>query len=129
MARKCRFFEQYFRRFDGVVLHPIQYDELFAKISYKTWLMNPVFDYGIAWPDDEDPTTFISLRIQDEQKQEEAFRPWDDHVYGTVLQSYLLPYGFPADSVYNADGGVITFLEKADGSIRRFDPMFLEISS
>jgi hypothetical protein len=122
------FFEKYFRQFDGTVLHPIQFDELFAKISYKTWLMNPVFDYGIAWPDADDPTTFVTLRIEESHKEEEAFRPWEDSVYGTVLQSYLLPYGFPAEEVYNKTGQVITFLEKPGGGIRHFDALFNEIT-
>lgn len=121
------FFESYFHKFDGVVLHPIQIDELFAKLSYKTWLMNPVFDYGIAWPDEEDPTTFITLKIQDEKKTEEAFRPWEDGVYSTVLQSFLAPYGFPAEEVFTKKGQVITFLEKTGGGVRQFDPMFNEI--
>jgi hypothetical protein len=121
------FFENYFHKFDGVVLHPIQIDELFAKLSYKTWLMNPVFDYGIAWPDEEDPTTFVTLKIQEEKKAEEAFRPWEDGVYGTVLQSFLAPYGFPAEEVFTKKGQVITFLEKAGGGVRQFDPMFNEI--
>lgn len=121
------FFESYFRKFDGEVLHPIQFDELFAKISYKSWLMNPVFDYGIAFPDEEDPTTFITLKIQDEQKPEEAFRTWEDQVYGTVLQSYLMPYGFPAEAVFDKNGSVITFLENNQGKVRRFDPMFNEV--
>ncbi len=121
------FFESYFQKFNGMQLHPIQFDELFAKLSYKTWLMNPVFDYGIAWPDAEDPTTFITLKIQDTQKEEDAFRPWDDGVYASVLQSYLLPYGFPAEEVYDKKGRVITFLEKSGGGVRHFDPMFNEL--
>lgn len=121
------FFEQYFRNFDGVVLHPIQVDELFAKLSYKTWLMNPVFDYGIAWPDEADPTTFVTLKIQDDKKAEEAFRPWEDGVYGTVLQSFLQPYGFPAEEIFTKKGQVITFLEKQGGGVRRFDAMFNEV--
>jgi hypothetical protein len=123
------FFEQYFRNFDGIVLHPIQVDELFAKLSYKTWLMNPVFDYGIAWPDEADPTTFVTLKIQDDKKEEEAFRPWEDGVYGTVLQSFLQPYGFPADEIYTKKGQVITFLEKQGGGVRKFDALFTEVKA
>ena len=67
--------------------------------------------------------------VQDDKKEEEAFRPWEDGVYGTVLQSFLQPYGFPADEIYTKKGQVITFLEKQGGGVRKFDALFTEVKA
>lgn len=39
------FFSEYFDRFKGIKLHPIQFDELVAKVAYKSSLMNRIPKY------------------------------------------------------------------------------------
>lgn len=124
---QAQFFKSYFEKFDGATLHPIQFDELYAKISYKAWLMNSVFDYGIEFPDAEDPAIALSMRIPDDKKNDSVFRDWEDAVYGTILQAYLAPYGFPADKIFDKSGQSITFLESPTGKLRRFDADFKEL--
>jgi len=124
---QSQFYQSYFERFNGAILHPIQFDELYAKISYKAWLMNSVFDYGIGFPDAEDPSIALSVRIPDEKKNESVFRDWEDQVYGTILQSYLVPFGFPADKIFDKSGKTITFIETPAGKLRTFDADFTEI--
>jgi hypothetical protein len=38
-------FSDYFKQFDGVILHPTQFDELIAKVTYKRHLMNRIPKY------------------------------------------------------------------------------------
>lgn len=124
---QAQFFKSYFEKFNGATLHPIQFDELYAKVSYKAWLMNSVFDYGIEFPDEEDASFALSVRVPDEKKDEPVFRDWEDAVYGTILQAYLVPFGFPADKIFTKEGHTITFLEDKKGNLRRFDASFNEL--
>lgn len=124
------FFESYFRRFDGITLHPIQLDELFARLSYKAYLMNPRFHYGLAWPEEaeKDATTFVRLEIPEEDRERDAFRPWNEQVYGSVLLAQLSPYGMSQVDLQGPNQEIVTFLEEADGRIYEVDAHFNPIT-
>lgn len=109
-------YQSYFERFDGHKLHPIQFDELFAKLSYKAWLMNHVFEYGVALPDDEHDSLLISCRIDEKHKDIPIFRDWDANQYQSVLASYISKYGIPSNELKNEQGVVVTFLDDEEGN-------------
>lgn len=109
-------FKSYFERFDGQQLHPIQFDELYAKLSYKSWLMNHVFEYGVALPDEENDSLLISCRIDERHKDLPIFRDWDSEQYLSVLASYVSKYGIPASELKNEAGIVLTFLDDEEGN-------------
>ncbi len=108
-------FKPYFERFDGQQLHPIQFDELYAKLSYKSYLMNHVFEYGVALPDEEHDSLLISCRIDEKHKDLPIFRDWDNAQFHSVMTNYLNKYGIPPEDLRNADGVVLTFLDDEQG--------------
>jgi len=124
------FYESFFRRFDGHTLHPIQLDELFARLTYKAYLMNPRFHYGLAWPDEaeKDDQTYIRLEISPDDREREAFRPRNEPVYAEVLLTQLAPYGLTREDLQTGDGKVATFLEDAEGRVCETDAHFNKIS-
>lgn len=120
------FFESYFRKFDGFTLHPIQLDELFARLSYKAYLMNPRFHYGLAWPEEgeEDGITYVRLEIPEEDREKDAFRPWNEQVYASVLLAQLSSYGMTSADLHGPKQEIVTFLEETDGRVHEVDAHF-----
>jgi len=120
------FFESYFRKFNGFTLHPIQLDELFARISYKAYLMNPRFHYGLVWPEEgeKDETTYVRLEIPVKDREMDAFRPWHEQVYGSVLLAQLSPYGMTQADLQGPNQEIVTFLEESDGRVYEVDAHF-----
>jgi len=124
------FFESYFQKFDGYTLHPIQLDELFARLSYKAYLMNPRFHYGLAWPEDGEVNgiTYVRLEIPEEDRMQDAFRPWNEQIFASILLAQLSPYGITQEDLQGPDHQVVTFLEVSDGQVHEVDAQFNKIS-
>jgi len=58
-------FSDFFEQFDGIKLHPTQFDELVAKVTYKSHLMNRVPKYMIMLPQREgDKVTVVASPLQ-----------------------------------------------------------------
>jgi len=97
------FFEDEFKPLRSLELMPIQWDELFARMCYRNHLLRPVFEYGISYADAQDPTTYLQMRIPPEFAHQDAFEPWSDRDYASVLQQYLPGYGADPRDATNSD--------------------------
>jgi hypothetical protein len=53
-------FSNYFEKFKGIKLHPIQFDELVAKVVYKRHLMNRVPKYVVGFPPNEGDRVLVA---------------------------------------------------------------------
>lgn len=105
------FFEDEFTPLRKILLDPVQADEIFARMCYRSHLLNPVFEYGISYADDKDPTTWIQMRIPEQHAREEAFQAWSDAEYVQVLDLYLARHGYSPLSNWQESGEIMTFLE------------------
>jgi hypothetical protein len=92
--------------------------------------MNPRFHYGLAWPEEaeKDATTFVRLEIPEADREREAFRPWNEQVYGSVLLAQLSPYGMSHADLQGPNQEIVTFLEDSDGRIYEVDAHFNPIT-
>lgn len=124
-----QFYGDYFNKFKQHPLHPIQFDELFARLSYKTYLMNNIYEYGITLPDTENKDTIISIRVPEDKKDVPVYKPWVDEVYSSLVSQYWKSYGIPPNEVYQQGRGVITFLENEQSEMVFLDPMGNETSA
>ena len=106
-------FNDYLMLFETQTLHPIQINELFAKISYKSYLTNLTYEYGLVLPKNEQEHIIMSLRIPDEQKETPMFSDWDEQTYAHILAAFLQPFGYDFKQLYSKKG-TLSFLEKAD---------------
>jgi hypothetical protein len=104
------FFEDEFIPLRKIRLDAVQADEIFARMCYRNHLLNPVFEYGISFADPEDPTTFVQMRIPQQQSDQEAFQPWSDAQYVQVLDLYLARHGYSPLRTWQESGEIITFL-------------------
>jgi hypothetical protein len=107
-------FGDYLELFEYQILHPVQINELFAKISYKSYLMNITYEYGLVMPQTPTEALIMSMRIPDEQKETPMFAEWDDQTYAHILANFLQPHGYNFNNLYDAQKGTLTFLEKSD---------------
>jgi hypothetical protein len=105
------FFEDEFLPLRKMLLDPVQVDEIYARMCYRNHLLNPVFEYGIAYADKEEPTTLVQMRIPEQYATEEAFRPWSDAEYVRVLDLCLARHGHTPLLTWQESGEIMTFLE------------------
>jgi len=105
------FFEDEFLPLRKILLEPVQVDELFARMCYRNHLLNPVFEYGISFADQEDPRTLVQMKIPPQHANEEAFQPWSDAEYVQVLDLYLRRHGHSPLQSWQESGEILTFIE------------------
>jgi hypothetical protein len=120
-AVQKKFYTDYFKMFQAVTLHPIQFDELYSMVTYKSFLMNNLYEYGISLPTDEVPETVLGMRIPENLAETPVFQDWDESVYAQVLLSNLKPYGMEMNDVFHPDHGTATFLEDGKGNVLVMD--------
>lgn len=114
-------FSDYFAGFQKETLHPIQFDELYAQLSYKSYLMNNIYEYGIALPNEKHAETYVGIRIPENMVETPIYKDWEEDVFATVLANNVTPYGMKLQDVYDPNHGVATFLEDETGAFIRMD--------
>jgi hypothetical protein len=116
-----KFYSDYFKMFQDVTLHPIQFDELYSMVTYKSFLMNNLYEYGISLPSPESSETILGMRIPENLAETPVFQDWDESVYAQVLLSNMKPYGMEMNDIYHPDHGTATFLEDGKGNVLMMD--------
>lgn len=90
---------------DSVVLHPIQFEELWGRFLYSNYLLKyqPEFKFIL------DGNKFIieSLPVKDGA---ELFGEWEDKTYTQVLTEYWKPWGIPERDIYKFPNAPLSFL-------------------
>ena len=94
---------------------------MYSKLSYKSYTLNPVHEYGISFGDAEHEQIEIGMRIPEDQKETPMFMEWKEELYLQVLSNYLKRYGFKADDLKGADSTAITFLQNSRGETLKMD--------
>ena len=122
-ATQKRFFGDYFDRYAFQELHPIQFDEMYAKLSYKCYTLNPVHEYGLAFGESQNGQIEIGMRIPEEQRETPIFMEWKEEIYLQVLSNYLKKYGFGPGDLKGPNASAITFLENRQGETLKMDPI------
>jgi len=89
-------------------LHPVQFEELCARILYANYLLKHKPQFNLA----ETGTGLIVETLPvDEQNHENLFAPWDITTYAQVLAGYLQPWGYTTKNIGKFPDGPISFLE------------------
>lgn len=107
------FFDDLFTPFMDQVLHPIQLDELYVRICYRTSLIRPLYEVGVTL---DEETICYGFKVDEAAANEEIFYPWEDEQFAIILRPYLLRFGLKSSEIFNPDTGeLITFLEDEFG--------------
>lgn len=110
--------QDYYDNLEGIKLHPIQFDELAAKVAYKSFLLNRIPEYLNMLPDDQLSPVYVDTLNLQGFTSTPVFDEWDQKIYAKILASYLTAYGFTLPDIYREPNEVLSFIENNDGSIK-----------
>ncbi|RXJ50655.1 hypothetical protein [Gelidibacter gilvus] len=87
------------------VLHPVQFEELYARFHYTDYILQYAPQYKIENGDDG-----ITIEI-DETAKPPKFGFWDEDVYAQLLSNYWQVYGIEKDHILPPQRPRLSFLE------------------
>jgi len=85
------YYHDLLNKIDHQVLHPIQYEELYARFHYSTYILQYSPKYKLK--EKEDGLYIQSLPIE-ENENRPLFGRWDDDMFAQLLANYWAVYGF-----------------------------------
>ena len=114
-------FSDYFERFKGIKLHPTQFDELVAKVTYKAYLMNRVPKYTMMLPKKEGDKVMVMSPSLQGYSTLPIFDDWNQRDYAAYLTLQWRKYGMQFEDVFHEPDMVLSSLFNEDGTIRILD--------
>ncbi len=94
-------------KINDTVLHPVQFEELCARMLYSNYLMQYRPKYKFNLRDDGLEICAIPFEVTDHKP---LFAKWDDKVYAQVLAGYLEAWGYTTQNIVKFPDGPISFL-------------------
>lgn len=91
------------------VLHPVQYEELFAKFHYADYILQYRPEYEMSETDEGLLITALPIAANESRP---LFGFWDDDTYAQLLANYWGVYGFEKKDVIKFQKPPMSFLEK-----------------
>jgi hypothetical protein len=92
-------------KMEGHVLHPIQFEELFARFHYSDYILQYSPEYKIGNEDN-----IITIEIETAGKQA-VFGPWDNDMFSQLLSNYWQVYGIEKEEILRFQKPPISFVE------------------
>ncbi len=114
-------FSDYFEKFRGVKLHPIQFDELVAKVTYTAHLMNRVPKYVIIVPPNEEDKVMVAAMPIQGLSASPIFDEWKQRAYAAYLAFQWSKYGLRFEDIFKEPDMVLSHLVDEDGTVRILD--------
>jgi len=114
-------FSDYFEKLKGIKLHPTQFDELVAKVTYTRHLMNRVPKYIMMLPQNEgDKVMVISTPLQGFSTSP-IFDEWKQRDYAAYLAFQWSKYGMQFEDIFRDHDMVLSNLINEDGTVQILD--------
>jgi hypothetical protein len=89
----------------GHVLHPIQFEELFARFHYSDYILQYSPEYKI-----KDENNRITIEIETTGK-EPIFGLWNNDIFSQLLSNYWQVYGIEKEEILRFQKPPISFIE------------------
>ncbi|WP_237739791.1 hypothetical protein [Pedobacter arcticus] len=86
-----KYHQEIWEKIEGKTLHPIQFEELCAKLFYSAYLFNRLPEYHII-PTDEQ--IFVEAMPLQGMNAKPIFDDWQFKIYGQVLENFWKRWGF-----------------------------------
>lgn len=107
-------FKDFFDTLKSMKLHPIQLDELAAKVEYKATLLKHIPYYVINIPEEEgDETLVISPPVS--LPDIPIYNDWDQKTYAKYLYKYFQIWGLSFEDIFK-EPYVFSLIENEDGT-------------
>ncbi len=114
-------FEEYFEEYEYYPIHPLQFDELSAKITYKSSLMNRVPKYISFLPEDENGMVIVTTTPLQGFSTKPIYDDWDPKSYSKVLYLYWSRWGKEMEEIFIEPNLVLSFLKDEEDNIKKYD--------
>lgn len=109
--------DDFWDKYRGMALHPIQFQEIAAQVSYKASLFNRTPKYFWFEGANKDTFTIYQMPLAG-MSRKPLFDEWQWDVYAHILSDYL---NVPLDMIFLPPHNVMTWLHNEDGTIKEFD--------
>lgn len=108
----------------GHILHPVQFEELYARLHYTADLLQYRPKYKITEKDEE--IKIEALPVEQTNPHKPLFGFWEDDFYARLLSNYWQVYGIEKGSILRFQQPNLSFLE--DGYTKDFiDPKTIKL--
>lgn len=106
----------------GRKLHPVQFDELFAKVTYNAKRLKRTPKYMFALPEDEnEKVQFVSLPLGG-LSQGSVVEEWDQEEFAHLLATIWRKWGFDFDELFEPPNLVRSWMQDENGDLLLFEP-------
>lgn len=105
-------FRDYYRKLQKIKLHPLQFDELFAKVTYKSSLFNRNPGYITIMPENKEEVTKVFTLPLQGLSSKPVYDDWIQKEYAEFLTSFLKAYNVELDDLFREPNQVMTFIEE-----------------
>lgn len=113
--------QDYYNNFEGVKLHPQQFDELYAKLVYKASLMNRVPKYVMIQPaGKQEKIKVVSTGLQG-FSYKPIYNEWNQHTYAKYLAKIWGRYGIEFNDIFKEPDMVFSCLFNENGTLNILD--------
>ncbi|MBB5332320.1 hypothetical protein [Chryseobacterium koreense] len=100
--------QELLEKMKGYVLHPVQYEELYAKFHYSDYLLQYRPKYNIEFTDNQ--VIIESVPMSADQNRP-LFGFWDQKVYAQLLANYWEVYGIRQEDIIRHQRPMLSFLQ------------------
>lgn len=113
-------FADYYDSFKSNPIHPLQFDELSAQITYHNTLLNRTPKFLTIQSENENDYVVVSPPLQG-YTTAPIYDDWNPEEYCKFLHYNWKKWGIKKEDILLESGTHLTFLEKEDGSINILD--------
>ncbi|EGV42586.1 hypothetical protein BZARG_1845 [Bizionia argentinensis JUB59] len=92
-------------KMEGHVLHPVQFEELYARFHYSDYILQYKPNYKV-----ESRDTGITIEVDTDGK-EPIFGFWDENIFAQLLSNYWQVYGIEREDILKFQKPPLSFLE------------------
>ena len=110
-------YSRYLDEVNGRKLHPIQFDELFAKVTYESHRLKKAPFFTVVSNKDKS----VPIDVITQLPTGMILKDWDQEEYSHWLGSVMAIWGIPEDSLFVPPNLVQTFLSNEDGTLKLLD--------
>ena len=114
-------FSHIFEKFKGIKLNPPQFDELVARVSYTSSLMNRVPKYIMMLPKKEGEKVTVHTSPLQGLSASPIFDEWKQRDYAAYLTFQWSKYGMKFEDIFKEPDMVLSLIYNADGSMNILD--------
>jgi hypothetical protein len=97
------------KKMEGHVLHPIQFEELFARFHYSDYILQYKPEFTIENHNNEITLEAIPISANENRP---VFGFWDEEIFAQLLTNYWSVYGIQREDILQFQKPPLSFLEK-----------------